>query len=90
MLEKKHDIFPLFFFFLFFNRELLELIKILFLKVYFFLSLLFPNLVEGVGRCYFLSISVGWAFLSFLLTLKQKIIKILENMVNLKIFHIEP
>lgn len=34
-----------------------------------------------------LSLSV---FLARSLSLKQKIIKILENVVNLKIFHIEP
>lgn len=54
------------FFSLFFNRELLELIKILFLKVPLFSSLLFPNLVEGVGICCFLS---RLSFLSFLLGL---------------------
>lgn len=82
-----------FFFPFFFYRELLELIKILFLTAWGFLSLLFPNLVEGIGRYYFflyfsrLSLSV---FLARPLSLKQKIIKVLENVVNLKIFHVEP
>ena len=44
--------------FLFSIKELLELIKILFLKIHF-LNVLFPNIVEGEGRCFFLCISVG-------------------------------
>lgn len=78
------------FFSLFFNRELLELIKILFLKVPLFSSLLFPNLVEGIGICCFLSRLSLSVFLAWSFSLKQKIIKILENVVNLKIFHVEP